>query len=54
MERALVSEREAVRERVRDVDFEDEQMDARIDRREKQWTKQMGEHKEKMEIVRLN
>ncbi len=53
-ERQLVTEREAVRERVRDVDFADEQMDARIDRSQKAWAKQLQEHQQKMEIVRLN
>jgi hypothetical protein len=41
LERALVEEREEVRERVRDVDFADEQMDVRIEKREKQWGKQV-------------
>lgn len=54
LERALVEEREEVRERVRDVDFADEQMDVRIEKREKQWGKQVQEHGHKMEIVRLN
>lgn len=49
-----MTEREAVRERVRDVDFAEEQMDVRIERREKQWGKQVQEHTHKMELVRLN
>jgi len=47
-------EREEVREKIRDVDFADEQMDVRIEKREKQWGKQLLEHGHKMEIVRLN
>jgi hypothetical protein len=31
----LINEREVVREQIRDVDFADEQMDVRIERREK-------------------
>lgn len=50
----MVVEREEVREKIRDVDFADEQMDVRIEKREKQWGKQMQEHGHKMEIVRLN
>jgi len=47
-------EREEVREKVRDADFADEQMDVRIEKREKQWGKQLKEHGQKMEIVKLN
>ena len=49
-----MKEKDEVRGKVRDADFADEQMDLRIERREKQWGKQMKEHGQKMEIVRLN
>lgn len=42
-----------MREKIRDANFADESMEMRIERRERQWGKQVQEHSEKMEIVRL-
>ncbi len=53
MEHLLIEEREALRTRRREVDFEDEQADLREVKKEKEWKKQVIEQQMKVEIVRL-
>jgi hypothetical protein len=54
MELQLLEEKEDVREQFRDVDFEDDQLEARIVKQQRAYAKQLKAEEQKLEIVKLN
>ena len=54
IELQLLEEKEDVREQFRDVDFEDDQLEARIVKQQRAYAKQLKAEEQKLEIVKLN